>query len=144
MNQTKKKETPAIEHKALPAPKKKAPAPTPQVSQEFVDELFENIKPKAKAKPKAKPKATQQDTTTTSAPAPVKKTITKTKTNVTTGTQIPPSKIGIQRLRELLEEAKNKEKLSVADTSNYMKLYDDWKGSKGDKATKYEKIKGLR
>ena len=34
--------------------------------------------------------------------------------------------------------------LSDADVSNYMKLYDDWKGAKGDKAMKDEKIKGLR
>ena len=63
---------------------------------------------------------------------------------MTTGTQIPPSKIGIQKLREELENAKNKNKLSVQDTSNYMILWDDWKGAKGDKATKDEQIKGLR
>ena len=33
---------------------------------------------------------------------------------------------------------------NVADTSAYMKMYDDWKGAKGDKAIKAEKIKGLR
>ena len=63
---------------------------------------------------------------------------------MTTGTQIPPSKIGIQKLREEFENAKNKNKLNVQDTSSYMKLYDDWKGAKGDKALKDEKIKGLR
>ena len=45
---------------------------------------------------------------------------------------------------EELENAKNKDKLSVQDTSTYMKLYDDWKGAKGDKATKDAKLKGLR
>ena len=63
---------------------------------------------------------------------------------MTTGTQIPPSKIGIQKIREELENAKNKDKLSVQDTSAYMKLYDDWKGAKGDKAMKDNKLQDLR
>ena len=58
--------------------------------------------------------------------------------------QIPPSRIGIQKLREELENAKNKGKLDVQDTSAYMKMYDDWKAAKGDKALKDEKLKGLR
>ena len=86
-----------------------------------------NINPKPKLKVKA-----------------VKKTVDKPKADVTTGRNIPPSKIGFQKLREELESAKSKKMLSVADTSAYMKMYDDWKGAKGDKATKDEKIKGLR
>ena len=69
---------------------------------------------------------------------------TKNASGLTTGVQIPPSKIGIQKLREELENAKNKNKLTAQDTSDYMKLYDDWKGAKGDKAKKDEKLKGLR
>ena len=40
--------------------------------------------------------------------------------------------IGIQRLREEMEQAKNHKKLSVADTSEYMRLYDEWKKAKGN------------
>ena len=37
-------------------------------------------------------------------------------------------------------------KLSVADVSSYMKLYDDWRAasSKGDITTKNQKLKDLR
>ena len=49
-----------------------------------------------------------------------------------------------KKMREELENAKNKNKLTAQDTSDYMKLYDDWKGAKGDKAKKDEKLKGLR
>ena len=58
--------------------------------------------------------------------------------------QILPSRIGIQKLREELESAKNNGKLDVQDTSAYMKMYDDWKSAKGDKALKDQKLKGLR
>ena len=47
-------------------------------------------------------------------------------------------------MREELENAKNKKQLSDADVSNYMKMNDDWKEAKGDKAIKDEKLKGLR
>ena len=47
-------------------------------------------------------------------------------------------------MREELEQAKNNKKLSVADVSDYMKLYDEWKAAKGNKAVKDEKLKGLR
>ena len=61
--------------------------------------------------------------------------------------KIPPSRIETQKLREEreeLESAKNKSKLNVQDTSAYMKMYDEWKGAKGDKALKDEKLKGLK
>ena len=128
--------------KFVPQPK---PTPTKRKTiEDEYDDLMVDVE-KSKPKPKPKPKPTPKPSVTASAPPPPKvtKTISKNK-NVTTGTQIPPSKIGIQKLREELENAKNKDKLSVSDTSAYMKLYDDWKGAKGDKAMKYEKLKGLR
>jgi len=97
--------------------------------QHMFDEIYENAQ--AKPKPKLKVKA-------------VKKTVDKPKADVTTGRNIPPSKIGIQKLREELESAKNKKLLSVADTSAYMQMYDNWKGAKGDKLKKYEIQKGIR
>jgi hypothetical protein len=117
-------------------PQSKRPSGSPTTKAMEIDNAVEQSKPKTKPKPSAKPSASAP-------PATVKKTITKTK-NVTTGTQIPPSKIGIQKIREELENAKHKDKLSVQDTSAYMKLYDDWKGAKGDKAMKDDKLKGLR
>ena len=116
--------------KAKPKPKSKASKTMDQEYEDLMDDVRKN-----KPKPKPKPKA--------SASAPVKKTGLKTK-NVTTGTQILPSRIGIQKLREELENAKNKGKLDAQDTSAYMKMYDDWKAAKGDKALKDEKLKGLR
>lgn len=130
-----------------PKPKPKAKSMTID-EQEMFNELYENIQPKPKPKPKQKASAPSQTASSSQTPfaqTPVKKkTKQKVVTPLTTGTQIPPSKIGIQKLREELENAKNKGKLSVADTSSYMKMYDDWKGAKGDKAMKDEKIKGLR
>ena len=99
--------------------------------QHMFDEIYENAQAKPKPKPKLKAKA-------------VKKTVDKPKADVTTGRNIPPSKIGIQKLREELESAKNKKMLSVADTSAYMQMYDNWKGAKGDKPKKDEMLKGLR
>jgi hypothetical protein len=58
--------------------------------------------------------------------------------------QIPPSQIGIQRVRELLEEAKNNNKLSTEAASDYKKLYDEWVAAKRNKKLKEEKLKGLR
>ena len=136
--------------KAKPKPKSMTVA-----EQDLFDEIDKNTDPKPKTKAKAKPSTSTSSSSkqpytapTTPSPAkqPVKNKILKTKpaTPVTTGTQIPPSKIGIQKLREELENAKNKGKLSVSDTSTYMKHYDDWKSSKGDKAKKDEHLKGLR
>ena len=61
-----------------------------------------------------------------------------------TRTQLAPSVIGIQKVREELEQAKNRKKLSDADVSEYMKQYDEWKAAKGNTTVKNDKLKGLR
>ena len=60
--------------------------------------------------------------------------------------QILPSRIGIQKLREELESAKNNGKLDVQDTSAYMKMYDEWRDAKGalKGAVKAANLEGLR
>jgi hypothetical protein len=120
--------------KSKPKAKPKPKSMTVEEQAAF-DEVYDAIQPKPTPKPKPKAK--------TSTPPVIKKPKVTT-LPVTTGTRIPPSKIGIQKLRELFEEAKNKNKLSVQDTSSYMKTYDDWKGAKGDKALKDEKMKTSR
>ena len=70
----------------------------------------------------------------------VKKTINKNTEN----RQIPPSEIGIQLLRELLEDAKNKQKLSTEDASQYTALYKEFKATKGNPELKKAKIVALR
>ena len=125
--------------------------------QEMFDEIYENIQPKSKPKsagfpkppPKNPPKTKPQPKAKTSMPPVIKrdkatKGTTKPASGLTTGVQIPPSKIGIQKLREELENAKNKSKLTAQDTSDYMKMYDNWLGAKGDKAMKDTSLKGLR
>ena len=62
----------------------------------------------------------------------------------TAAEQLAPSVIGIQKLREEMEQAKNKNKLSVADTSKYMKLYDEWKEAKGNADLKRTTLKELQ
>ena len=81
------------------------------------------------------PEETQQPTT-----FKVKKTIQKNTGN----NQIPPSEIGIQLLRELLEDAINKKKLSTEDASKYTALYKEWRAAKGNPELKKEKLAGLR
>jgi hypothetical protein len=60
------------------------------------------------------------------------------------GKEINPSSIGIQKIREYLEEAKNAGKLSVKDTSEYIKAMDGFKASTGDKQAKAKHFKTLR
>ena len=81
------------------------------------------------------PEETQQPTT-----FKVKKTIKKNTEN----RQIPPSEIGIQRLFELLEDAKNKQKLSTEDASAYTTLFKEFRAAKGDAKIKKVKKAGLR
>ena len=132
---------------AIEKSKPKAKAKTQKTFDGELEDVENKPKPKPppktppKPKPKPKPGTSYSQTQVTQ---PVKKDSKFTKSSATTGVQIPPSKIGIQKLREELENAKNKNKLTVQDTSDYMKMYDDWKGAKGDKAKKDEKLKGLR
>ena len=58
--------------------------------------------------------------------------------------QIPPAQIGIQRLRELLEDAKNKQKLSTQDAEAYTAMFNEWRTAKGNAKLKKEKVVGLR
>ena len=136
----------AIEKSKPKAKAKTGPLKVKTLDDEY-DELMADVENKPKHKPGAKSKPKNKDKDKDKDVPPVIKTPklkTKNASGLTTGVQIPPSKIGIQKLREELENAKNKNKLTAQDTSDYMKLYDDWKGAKGDKAKKDEKLKGLR
>ena len=122
--------------------------------QKTFDDEFQDLMADVENKPKPKPKSAgfpkpkpQPKPKTSSSQTQVTQPVNKgkfTKSYATTGVQIPPSKIGIQKLREELENAKNKNKLTAQDTSDYMKMYDNWKGAKGDKAMKDTSLKGLR
>ena len=74
------------------------------------------------------PEETQQQPASSSAAASSadmpKKTITNPKYE-----PIAPSTIGIQRLREEFEEAKNKDILRPADVAFYNKLYNEWRAA---------------
>ena len=121
-------------------------------SQKTFDDEFQDLMADVENKPKPKPKSAgfpkpkPQPKAKTSMPPVIKrdKATKGTTKTATTGVQIPPSKIGIQKLREELENAKNKNKLTAQDTSDYMKMYDDWKGAKGEKAMKDASLKGLK
>ncbi len=52
--------------------------------------------------------------------------------------------MGIQKLREYLELAKQRDMLSVADKSEYMKAMDGFKASAGNKEAKAEHLKTMR
>ena len=110
-----------------------------------------NGKPKAKAKAKAKAQADELDALkiidiinnrpeTEVPPSNVK----GVKKNIVKQKQLAPSIIGIQKVREELINARNKNNLSDTDWSEYLKLYDDFVAAKGDKTTKKEKLNGLR
>ena len=74
-------------------------------------------------------------------PPTLKKPIKKDTEN---NKQIPPGRIGIQLLRELLEDAKNKQKLSTDDASAYTALYNEWRTAKGKPELKKAKLVSLR
>ena len=69
-----------------------------------------------------------------------KQTVTQNQTK----NKISPSVIGIQLLRELLEDAKNKNKLSSEDSFAYTKLLIEWLAAKGQPEIKKENMSGLR
>jgi hypothetical protein len=101
--------------------------------------------PEPKKKP-GRPKGSSKGATKDSAPpvpSYVKLTGIKSPAQPATS-MIAPSKIGIQKLREIFEEAKNKKKLSTSDTSQYMILYDEWREAKGDKQLKKAKLDALK
>ena len=77
-------------------------------------------------------------------PPPTLKVKQPIKKDMENNKQIPPAQIGIQRLRELLEDAKNKQKLSTEDASAYTALYNEWRTAKGNPVLKKEKVVGLR
>ena len=52
--------------------------------------------------------------------------------------------MGIQTLREVLEDAKNKQKLSANDSFAYTKLLVEWMTAKGNAEIKKENMVGLR
>ena len=79
--------------------------------------------PKAKATPKAKTR--------------VKPTIQKERT-------LTPTQIGIQRIRELFEEAKNKGKITQAVYLDYDALYKSWLANKGNREAKASDLKPLK
>jgi len=70
----------------------------------------------------------------------VKKAITKENDKY----KILPSKMTIQPLREILEDAKNKQMLSTDDASAYTEMFNAWKGAKGDTKLKKQMIVGMR
>ena len=95
------------------------------------------VKEQKKEEKKNAPEVTQPSSSSAESPKGVKKTIEKPK-------QIAPSQIGIQKVREELEQAKIAGKLNTQDTSAYMILYDEWKDAKGNQQLKKEKLNALR
>ena len=156
--QSKKDPETAVEPKGKAGrPKKDTDARMEQLEQQSTPEKRErkasngngDKPPKAKRKTKKEreleklaleeerkysPETTQPEPTS---PKGVKKTIEKPK-------QIAPSQIGIQKVREELEQAKIAGKLDTQDTSAYMILYDEWKDAKGNQKVKKEKLNALR
>ena len=76
----------------------------------------------------------EPEVTLPAAPLKVKKSILKD-----TEIQIPPHKMGIQTLREVLEDAKHKQQLSANDSFAYTKLLVEWMTAKGNAEIKKEK-----
>ena len=85
------------------------------------------------------PEKTTSQPASSSTDIPIKK-----KTNKPKREQLTPSTIGIQSMREAFEEARNKDKLSVEDYDAYIKLYTEWKASKGKEQFKRLKLGELK
>ena len=104
--------------------------------------------PKAKRKTKKERKSEQlaleEEPQPSSSSAPAEPTSPNVKKTIQKSKQIAPSQIGIQKVREELEQAKIAGKLNTQDTSAYMILYDEWKDAKGNQKLKKEKLNALR
>ena len=87
------------------------------------------------------PEAADEPEVTNIQPPTLKKPIKK---DTNKNKQIKPETIGIQLVRELLEDAKNKQKLSTQDASAYTALYKEYRVAKGDPILKMVKLNGLR
>ena len=59
-------------------------------------------------------------------------------------TLIIPSKIGIQKLREVFEEANNRHTINTKTYRNYKSLYNNWVKSAGDKEMKKQYLQELK
>ena len=59
-------------------------------------------------------------------------------------TLIIPSKIGIQKLRELFEEANNRKTINATTYRNYRSAYNNWVRSAGDKEMKKQYLQELK
>ena len=94
--------------------------------------------PKKKVKP-SKPSVPADSGSTPEKTSGVKTKFTNKKTN-----DPAPSTMGIQKLREYLEEARIRGNLSTDDKSEYLKAMDGFKASAGDKEAKAGHLKTMR
>ena len=62
----------------------------------------------------------------------------------TTTKLIIPSKIGIQKLREVFEEANNRKTINATTYRNYKSIYNNWIRSAGDKDMKKQYLQDLK
>ena len=93
---------------------------------------------------KKEEKKNAPEVTPSSSSAPVETSSPKAKKTIEKPKKIAPSQIGIQKVREELEQAKIAGKLDTQDTSAYMILYDEWRDAKGNQKLKKEKLNALR
>ena len=64
--------------------------------------------------------------------------------DMTSPTLIIPSKIGIQKLREVFEEANNRNTINTKTYRSYKSMYNNWIRSAGDKEMKKQYLKELK
>ena len=155
--QSKKDPETAVEPKGKPGrPKKDTDARMEQLEQQSTPEKRDRKEsngngdkpPKAKRKTKKERKSEQlaleEEPQPSSSSAPAEPTSPNVKKTIQKSKQIAPSQIGIQKVREELEQAKIAGKLNTQDTSAYMILYDEWRDAKGNQKLKKEKLNALR
>ena len=68
----------------------------------------------------------------------------ETATTTVTTKLIIPSKIGIQKLREVFEEANNRKTINATTYRNYKSIYNNWIRSAGDKDMKKQYLQDLK
>ena len=118
--------------------------------QSRISTLEANLKPKVKsaaatprraaAAARPKPKAKAKPTTVKKKPAAIKQDDNMSKKS----TQQPPSKISIQVIRELFEDAKNKKAITATVYLEFAEVWEHFNANKGNKEIKAADSKKLR
>ena len=136
---------PAAQQPALPA-FTPAPRPTPNFQQGGSSSSSGNANapPPQQEQEEARPAPKRRITKKTNLKESTRADASETREEQNLRPAIIPSKIGIQKLREVFEDANNKKTITGATYRKFRSGYNAWIGAKGDPAMKKTHLKDLQ